>query len=104
MLPGESWWGGQVTDGEKMPYTEASVLKGDMLGKTYGNPGMPIFLSSKGRYFCCEEAFTYAVSGGVIRAVSSKAEFSSGSPASEIAGPGPEKTSFLTGELLNICK
>jgi hypothetical protein len=20
MLPGESWWGGQVTDGEKMPW------------------------------------------------------------------------------------
>ena len=46
MLPGEAWWGGAVILGEKMPYTDKSAVSFDMLRKNYGNPAMPVFLSS----------------------------------------------------------
>ena len=86
MLPGESWWGGAVILGEKMPYTESSDVSGDMLKTNYGNPGMPIFLSSKGRFIRCEEAFSFRISGGVIKAQSPNAEFETGSPANDLKG------------------
>ena len=86
MLPGEAWWGGAVILGEKMPYTDKSAVSFDMLRKNYGNPAMPVFLSSKGRYLRCEEAFSFSVSGGVIRASSPTMEFETGNPADDLRG------------------
>ena len=86
MLPDECWWGGAVILGERMPYDAESVVEGDMLKTNYGNPAMPIFMSSKGRYIRCDEPFAFCVSGGVIRAWSRVSDFESGRPASDLRG------------------
>ena len=86
MLAGEKWWGGAVVLGEKMPFGEDSVVKCDMLNGNYGNPAMPTFLSSKGRYLHCDEPFGFCASGGVIRAWSKVAKFESGKPADDLRG------------------
>ena len=86
ILEGESWWGGAVIMGNDMPYTAKSNVEGDMLKTNYGNPGMPMFMSSLGRYIRCEEAFSFKISGGMIRAESPKAEFETGHPAKDLRG------------------
>ena len=82
----EKWWGGAVILGEKMPYDSTSTVKCDMLKANYGNPAMPIFLSSHGRYIRCDEPFSFCISGGVIRAWSQKTDFATGKVASDLRG------------------
>ena len=86
MLAGEKWWGGAVILGEKMPFGEDSVVECDMLCGNYGNPAVPLFLSSKGRYIHCDEPFAFCVSGGVIRARSKVSKFETGKPACDLRG------------------
>ena len=86
MLAGEKWWGGAVILGEKMPFGENSVVECDMLCGNYGNPAVPMFLSSKGRYIHCDEPFAFCVSGGVIRARSKVSKFETGKPACDLRG------------------
>ena len=86
MLSGEKWWGGAVILGEKMPFDEDSVVKCDLLKDNYGNPGMPLFISTHGRYLFCDEPFAFCVSGGVIRASSKMSRFETGKPAGDLRG------------------
>ena len=82
--PGEKWWGGAVILGEKMPYDATSTVSCDMLKVNYGNPSMPIFMSSQGRYIQCDEPFRFCISGGVIRAWSRQTNFETGKVATNL--------------------
>ncbi len=65
MLPGEYWWGGCVDDGTKMPFDASTDFTADYRVRMF-NQGMPLYVSSKGRYIWSEEAFGVRVKDGVI--------------------------------------
>lgn len=53
---GERWWGGAAADGYQMPFTDG--YRAD-LRDTGGNQGMPVLLSSHGRYVWSERPFAF---------------------------------------------
>ncbi|HLY27857.1 MAG TPA: glycoside hydrolase family 31 protein [Aggregatilineales bacterium] len=57
LLPDEYWWGGAVADGWKMPFAEGSERDLTNLSE---NQGMPLLISSKGRYVWSEKAYRFA--------------------------------------------
>jgi alpha-glucosidase (family GH31 glycosyl hydrolase) len=63
LLPGERWWGGDVTDGHEMPFS--SGFRRD-LEHTGENQAMPLLVSSRGRYVWSDEPFAFEVSETTI--------------------------------------
>lgn len=59
LLPGEKWWGGAVTEGQKMPFPAGYSL--DLNDGNRGNQAAPLLLSSCGRYIWSEQPFAFAV-------------------------------------------
>jgi len=59
ILPGESWWGGAVSDAPQMPYTEAAHFSRSLIGSTCGNQAQPFLLSNLGRYIYSHEPFSF---------------------------------------------
>lgn len=64
LLPGEYWWGGLVEDGVEMPYGASSFQRD--LWALKGNQGMPLLVSSKGRYIWSEQPFVFHFSAGKL--------------------------------------
>lgn len=64
--PGEVWWGGAVTLGNKMPFGTAAIAV-NLDGDNMGNQAAPLLLSSRGRYIWCEKAFSFSVEGDSVR-------------------------------------
>ncbi|TNF44275.1 MAG: glycoside hydrolase [Bacteroidetes bacterium] len=71
ILDGEYWWGGISSKGHEMPYDASSVVSYNLWGNNYGNQAQPLLLSSKGRYFWCEDPVQYSFNKGKLT-VSSK--------------------------------
>lgn len=67
MLSGEFWWGGSTNDGVIMPFSADTEFKADFRKKC-PNQGMPLFLSSCGRYIWSDEPFSVEIKDGVITA------------------------------------
>ena len=63
ILENEYWWGGSTLDGEFLPFDRTTSFKKDYR-KTCRNQGMPLFLSSKGRYIWSETPFAVTVEDG----------------------------------------
>lgn len=59
LLKDEYWWAGIINDGIFMPYGEEDCE--NSLYKLEGNQGMPLLLSSKGRYVWCDHPFTFNI-------------------------------------------
>jgi alpha-glucosidase (family GH31 glycosyl hydrolase) len=60
---GEYWWGGATADGYRMPFADGYRADLRDLG---GNQGMPLLVSSKGRYVWSDRPFAIEVSGGEL--------------------------------------
>ncbi|GAA1283191.1 glycoside hydrolase [Planotetraspora silvatica] len=60
---GEYWWGGAAADGIEMPFTDGYRADLRDLG---GNQGMPMLLSSKGRYIWSDRPFAIEMAGGEL--------------------------------------
>lgn len=67
MLSDEYWWGGSVNDGVIMPFSADTEIEADFRKKC-PNQGMPLFLSSRGRYIWSDEPFSVEIKNGVITA------------------------------------
>ena len=67
---GEYWWGGEVLEGLKQPFSRSSVNYAVDMRKRHGVSGgdkaAPVLLSSKGRWIWCEQAFAFKVSDGKL--------------------------------------
>lgn len=66
--PGEKWWGGAVQLGAAMPFGAETALDIDLMAETYGNPAVPMLLSSHGRWLHSGAPFHLKVAGGVVSA------------------------------------
>jgi alpha-glucosidase (family GH31 glycosyl hydrolase) len=64
LLPGECWWGGAVADGWRMPFEQGFSRDLTNLSE---NQGMPLLISSKGRYIWSEKPFTFSLDQGQLR-------------------------------------
>lgn len=62
LLPGERWWGGAVTEGDKMPLAAGYSL--DLNDGNRGNQAAPLLLSSAGRYVWSEQPFAFSLEAG----------------------------------------
>ncbi|SEG99791.1 Glycosyl hydrolases family 31 [Nonomuraea solani] len=60
---GEHWWGGATVDGLSMPFADGFRTDLRDLG---GNQGMPMLLSSKGRYVWSDRPFAIEMTGGEL--------------------------------------
>ena len=67
---GEYWWGGEVLEGLKQPFSRKSAKYAvDMRlrhGVSGGDKAAPVLLSSRGRWIWCEQAFAFKVSDGKL--------------------------------------
>ena len=59
ILPGEKWWGGAVTEGQRMPFEAGYSL--DLNEGNRGNQAAPLLLSSAGRWVWSEQPFAFAL-------------------------------------------
>jgi len=59
LLHGESWWGGPVNKGDKMPIGNQS-FSFDLYGNNDGNQSVPLLLSNKGRYIWSDYPFRFS--------------------------------------------
>ena len=64
-LPGECLYGGSAYDGAQNPFTESSVYSADFRVLCM-NQTMPLYLSTKGRYFYSKEPFAVRFNKGEI--------------------------------------
>jgi len=58
LLPGERWWGGLSRDGGSMPYGDAPIERD--FSTLFGNQGMPLLISNKGRCVWSDDPFTFS--------------------------------------------
>lgn len=65
-LPGEVWYGGAVYEGYQQPVDEVQDISWDLRKNDTPNQAMPVFLSSKGRYFYNKEGFLVHFNKGTI--------------------------------------
>ena len=66
LLPGECWWGGAVADGHAMPFG-GSPHRRDLARDLTMNQGMPLLLSSRGRFVWSDGPFAFAFEDGILR-------------------------------------
>jgi len=59
LLPGEKWWGGAVTEGQRMPFEAGYSL--DLNEGNRGNQAAPLLLSSAGRWVWSEQPFEFTI-------------------------------------------
>jgi alpha-glucosidase (family GH31 glycosyl hydrolase) len=59
LLPGEKWWGGAVTEGQRAPFEAGYTL--DLNDGNRGNQAAPLLLSSSGRYIWSDQPFEFTV-------------------------------------------
>ena len=64
ILKNESWWGGAVSDGHRMPFSSGYSF--NMYGINKYNQVQPLLVSSKGRVIWSEEPFKFSVSEDII--------------------------------------
>ncbi|HEY4286117.1 MAG TPA: glycoside hydrolase family 31 protein [Puia sp.] len=59
LLPGEKWWGGAVTEGQRTPFEAGYSL--DLNEGNRGNQAAPVLLSSAGRWVWSEQPFEFVL-------------------------------------------
>ncbi|WP_106830034.1 glycoside hydrolase family 31 protein [Parabacteroides pacaensis] len=65
ILPEESWWGGLVALGSQMPF-EGQIRLFDLSSMNLNNQGVPLMLSSQGRYIWSDKPFAFKVENGIL--------------------------------------
>ncbi len=63
ILPGEHWWGGDASDGYRMPFTDGYYVD---LREPADNQAMPLLVSSRGRYLWSEDPLTIKLDGSML--------------------------------------
>lgn len=66
MLNNEYWYGGNVSEGTRMPVGPEDHVKFDLEQNPTPNQVMPLFISSKGRYLWRDSGFAIQFEGGSI--------------------------------------
>lgn len=66
MLSDEYWYGGFVTTGEDQPYSKETTAEIDLTVNNTPNQGMPLFLSTHGRYLWRDTGYNISFSKGII--------------------------------------
>jgi alpha-glucosidase (family GH31 glycosyl hydrolase) len=61
--PGEHWWGGDTSDGFRMPFADG--YRAD-LRRPGDNQAMPLLVSSRGRYLWSDSPFTVELTGSAL--------------------------------------
>ena len=61
--PGEHWWGGDTSDGFRMPFADG--YRAD-LRRPGDNQAMPLLVSSRGRYLWSDSPFTVELTGSTL--------------------------------------
>ena len=74
LLPGEAWYGANISDGWKLPITEKSKTKTDTRYISSYNQASPLWLSTKGRYLWSDEGYLVKWKKGKASCFSKKAE------------------------------
>lgn len=64
--PNEFWWGGLTADGVAMPFSAGTTAGAELTSDLRGNQGVPLLISSLGRYLWSDAAFDFRVDRGVI--------------------------------------
>ena len=59
ILENEYWYGGYVFGSYVQPYDASSEAEIDLRRNDSTNQAMPFFVSTKGRYLWCDEAFSF---------------------------------------------
>ena len=59
LIDGESWWGGNIADGQSMPYAENFSV--DLRNNNKNNQQQPLLLSNKGRWIRASGNFALKV-------------------------------------------
>jgi len=77
LLEGEKLWGGCVTDGRAVPFSQQNFER-DLYGSTRGNQAQPLLLSDRGRYAWCEEPFKFSFRGKKLTGESRAGEVHTG--------------------------
>ncbi len=73
----ESWWGGIVVDGPKMPFGKFKYSF-DLFGDLKGNQGAPVLISNLGEYIWCDKPFAFEFNDDTLKVQSLLAEIESG--------------------------
>lgn len=64
-LENEKWWGGLVALGSQMPY-EGQLRLFDLSAVNLNNQGVPLMLSSEGRYIWSDKPFSFKLENGLL--------------------------------------
>lgn len=59
LLPGEQWFGGAVTEGGKMPFSDGYAI--NLAGDNKGNQASSFFVSTMGRYIWSDQPFALRI-------------------------------------------
>lgn len=65
VLANEKWWGGFVALGSQMPFGEELCLF-DLSSRNLNNQGVPLLLSSQGRYVWSDKPFAFKIEKGTL--------------------------------------
>ncbi|MHA4811439.1 glycoside hydrolase family 31 protein [Flavitalea flava] len=84
LLPGEKWWGGAVTEGQRMPFEAGYTL--NLNDGNRGNQAAPLLLSSSGRYVWSEQPFEFTVGKDSLVISSARDSIFMGQSGNTLAG------------------
>lgn len=62
LLPGERWYGGAVTEGGRMPFSDGYAI--NLVGDNKGNQSSSFFVSTMGRFLWSDQPFALRISNG----------------------------------------
>lgn len=84
LLANESWYGGVIDDGWKMPFQEG--FSRHLVREIHGNQEQPLLVSSKGRWVWSEAPFRCRIGLGHLHLDSHEAELVTGEGHSDLRG------------------
>lgn len=74
LLPGEAWYGGNISHGQKLPITRRSITETDTRYINSCNQATPLWISTKGRYLWSEDGYLVKWKLGKAVCTSEKSE------------------------------
>ena len=70
LLPGENWYGGFNSDGQRMPFNATTQHKREMFNQGDYNQVAPLLISDQGRWVWSDHPFRFEFNGGKFTALS----------------------------------
>lgn len=70
LLPGENWFGGFNSDGQRMPFNAATQHKRELFNQSDYNQSAPLLISDQGRWVWSDHPFRFEFNKGAFTALS----------------------------------